>query len=457
MKSIRGLPRNEAFSFIMPSAYLTLPNKEIVNCIKKIYREWRLRYKVYDYFPWYDLAANVVWKWRDNNVNTLPKRLSQELYKFNKATLSSSFWGNLGNELREKIPMSPQFVVRIADRFDWTAGAFGDHGSCMFESRSATKNAMAASGKFLALQTFSTVNENPSAIVRSINNVTYYGQSRCWVYPTEVTIGGKDEMVILIFNSYGPVPLQQLAIIVQGLTEAEATKRIKVSNQGNTSGGIYVNSGGGILIGSQNAIDNINHLDFSFKNSYDGRNRLGYTPVYRETTRTNTGAIVGLGENKTKAKKAKPSGPAANQMYEREVAKREILSAYKQMKWQKQKEDDIQFMAMTAGGTLQVRRTMQRKTKARQLMEEKGRFQNLVLKLARKRNLYRGSTTTEQEMFYSNATRIRELMYWNHQLVDQFPRRSKEWVETFKKNLHRNKYNIWSWMTYQLKQIIKEV
>lgn len=447
MKSIRDWPRNEAFSFIMPSAYLTLPNKEIVNYVKKIYREWRLRYKVYDYFPWHDLAINVVWKWRDNNMLTLPKRLSQELYKFNKATLGSSFWGDLGNELREKIPVSPQFVVRIADRFDWTPGAFGDRGSCMFESRSTTKNAMAASGKFLALQTFSTTNDNSTIIMTSIDNVTYYGQSRCWVYPTEVTIGGKDETVTLIFNSYGPVPLQQLATIVQGLTEAEATKRIKVSNQGNTSGGVYVNSGGGILIGSQNAIDNINHLDFSFKNSYDGRNRLGFTPTYRATTRTNTGAIIGLGENKLKAKKAKPSGPAVNQIHEREVAKREILSAYKQMKWQKDK----------ASGTLLTNRVAQKKAKTRQLAEQKGRFRNLVLKLARKRSLYRGSTTIEQSMFYSNANRIRELMYWNHLFADQFPRRPKEWVEMFKRNMHRNKYNIWSWMTYQLKQIIKEV
>src|SRR4030067_129157 len=108
------------------------------------------------------------------------------------------------------------------------------------------------------------------------------------MYPTIVSINGEDEYIVLIFNSYGGVPLNSMATIVQGLINGDTVKRVSVSNNNRTSGGIYVNSGG-FIIGSEAAAYLIHHLDLGFKNNYDGNVR-GLRR--RNATVSRTGAII---------------------------------------------------------------------------------------------------------------------------------------------------------------------
>ena len=447
MKTLKDWPLNEAFSFVMPPALLQMSAVEIVNNVKKIYREWRQVYSPFLVFPWMNLAFEVKWKWHDDQMKPLPRRLAECLFKNGSYKLSSSFWGDLGNELREKIPLAPRQIMRITNDFTWSAGAFGDHGSCMWESRATTRRAMGQSGQFLALQFFDTDNGNNSrSFSISVDNQTFWSGSRCWAYPTTITINKVEEPVTVIFNSYGSIPLQQMAVLVQGLMEAEATKRIKISNQGSTSGGVYVNSGGGILVGSQAVCDLVNHIDFSFKSNYD------YNPFRQDVTaggplRTGTGAILNARVfrpmHNTPKKPKKHQGQYFEQKDDRRIKKKELLKH--------QKKDQLKF-----------RRIYHLRHSGFDIIEKKlevraGRFTNLVKEACKSQSNYRGTTKSEVNMYYSNRSRLMNALWYTNALETEFPRQSKHWRSKFNYYMSKHHYDIWSWMSYQFNLLIKEV
>ena len=78
-----------------------------------------------------------------------------------------------------------------------------------------------------------------------------------------------DQNVIVIFNSYGR-RLGEFAVLLS-LATGRQYKRIKLTNLNQISGGLYIN-GDAILIGPQNVINNIEHLDLGLENSYDIEN-----------------------------------------------------------------------------------------------------------------------------------------------------------------------------------------
>lgn len=442
MKTLRDWPLNEAFSFTMPPSILQLNVEEITNNILKIYREWRQLYSPFQIFPWGRLAFDITWRWHDENLKPLPRRLAECLYKYGGYKLSSAFWGNLGNELREKIPLTPQFIIRITNDFSWAAGAFGDNGSCMWDSRATTRKAMGQSGQFLALQIFdATQPNNGRSYSINIDGQTYWSAGRCWVYPTTVKFGEEEEAITVIFNSYGVHPLQQLGVIVQGLMETRGMKRISVSNNGSTGGGIYVNSGGGILVGSARALDIIDHIDFSFQSRYDSSNRRAQEGLMR----TNTGAI--LNSPNRIPHKLKRRGKRKTQ-YQCQVD----IRKYKKeqlLQWKRNKESGKHYRHFHRNDGYNL---IQRYND-----NNIGRFSNLVKKAARMDNLYRGTTPSEIHMYSDNQSRLTQCLWFTNAYEQEFPRQSKRWRQKYKYFMAKNGYNIWPWLSYQFNQLIKEV
>jgi len=455
MHTLQDWPRNEAFSFTMPATLMTISNNEIKDTILRIYREWRLRYSPIEYFPWGELAHGVDWRWHDKKSVPLPRRLAAELYKHHQYKLSSKFWGELGNMLRERIPINNQVVIRITNQFDWENGMFGDGGSCMWDGRGATRKAMAASGKFLALQFFSPrqlYGEDETMKVE-VDGKYYYSQARCWVYPTDVTIHGTDEYIVAIFNVYGGIPLASMATIVQGLIEADGTKQINISNNGRTSGGIYVNSGQGRLCGSETALKVINHLDFSFKNNYDG----GPRNLRRRGTIVATGGAILNSQDhfsiKVAAKKSRKFNTYEQQRGARETLRKKFIKS-KYNKYASTSSESITDRLYTIVTTsLSTGLKLPSKNKPIEFLTQSKFIE---------RNLkgyfgYRGSTRSEMHMFDINRSRLANLTGWHPSLDGEFPRWNSAQRKKFAYNIVKYNYNIWTYITHNLSQLITEV
>lgn len=437
MQTLQEWPLNEAFSFTMPSHLMSMSNNEIINTILRVYREWRLRYSPLEYFPWQELAHDIQWAWHSTTNVPLPRRIAAKLNEEFNYKLSSQFWGELGNTLRERIPAASQFILRIVNRFNWKSGTYGDHGSCMWDGRYVTKDAMSASGNFYALQFFSdSVVHSPSEEVK-IGDVTYYSQGRCWVYPTVVTLNGVDEYIVLVFNSYGGKPLQTMATIVQGLISGNATRRISVSNNNKTCGGIYVNGGGGMIAGSEAACKLIGHLDFSLKNSYDGSTGNLRTRVQQAgELRTATGANINL-TNRTTTSKKKPYNQfvfnsTAIQKQIRDDIRRQVVRT-------KRKEQQPNYRSIF---------TSRRGMWAPQGVPETVSVRTYIKNKAKTNAGYRGTTRNEAEMYKWNRNRIANMLFWRDRIDDEFPRWSRRQRAKFIYDMTKHHYDIWTHITH---------
>lgn len=446
MHKLRDWPLNEAFLFKTPPEFQRYNTTEITTILLKIYREWRMRYSPLQNFPWMELAFKIAWRWLDDKKVPLPRRLSDFLVKFGNYKLSSSFWGSLGNDIREKTPMVSEYCLRITNQFNWTPGAFGDGGSCMFESRSSTKNAMAESGKFFALQHFSSDNTESSRVmaVALKDGGTFYSSSRCWLFPTSVFINNVEEDIVVCFNSYGRYPLQQLAKLVQALTGSESTKRVSVSNRNSTCGGVYVNSGGGIIVGSEKALALIEHIDFGFKNRYDGSVDRGFGNTTARGMRTTTGAVVStqsaFGRRRRRDREDYPTTMYQVQKRDREYYKKQLLNK------KSFPDPRVRTFHISYGGWGNNRRI---KVKYKT-------FNKALSESCKSSGNYRGSTLSEQYMYLTNRHRLCSILWYQSTLEHEFPRHGNKWRKKLMYYMAKNHYDIWPWITSQLKSLIKK-
>lgn len=449
MHTLQDWPRNEAFLFEMPVSLMTMSNNEIADTILRIYREWRLIYNPTEYFPWGELAHGIDWKWYDKAKVALPRRLANLLYKY-KFKFPIKFWGELGNMLRERIPVTHKVVIRIANQFNWKRGMFGDGGSCMWDGRAHIRTAMAQQGKFLALQMFSPelMWAKDDTMVVTVDGKEYYSQARCWLHPTDVTIGGQDEYIVAAFNSYGGIPLSTMALVIQGLIEADGYKQISISNNDRTSGGVYVNGGQGRLIGSEAALKAIGHLDFSFKNNYDSQ---GGQRRAHNTARTATGAIINpeYGGLAKRDKKPRRFNAYRMQKSTREYIEGNFHSSSLNKYAKKSKSSSIsdRWIMMIDG------RVHKSKPEAPKAYISKREYMRMKLKGIQN---YRGTTRAEMTMFDTNGHRLRNLTGWGS-LESEFPRWNLASRQRFIKSVTSHGYNFWSYVTFILSKTIKEV
>lgn len=452
MQTLQDWPRNEAFSFTMPPHLMSMSINEIRDTILRIYREWRLKYSPIEYFPWGELAHGIEWRWWDKKKLALPRRIAAVLYDRYKYKLGAKFWGELGNMLRERIPVSAENIIRLTTDFSWKSGAYGDHGSCMWDGRAATRKAMSESGKFMALQFFAdhSVHEPNETEIVEVNGNKYYSLARCWVYPTEVTLKGKDEYVVLVFNAYGGIPLASMATIIQALIEADGSKQISVSNNGRTSGGIYVNGSQGRLCGSELALKLINHMDFSFKNNYDGH--ANHLRRRGDVILSTTGAIINAREAPSFGHEV-TSKPKRFNSYEKQKRQREELrKSYLKSKFNKYASTakvptEHQWIVMMSD-----RIVKNKPTKPIKFIPQN----QFIRERVKQQFGYRGSTRSEAHMFDQHRSRLSNITGWAPTLEMEFPRWTAAQRQGFSRSIVRHNYSLWSYITHNLSQLIKE-
>ena len=88
----------------------------------------------------YLISPNLSSEWLVTNksvdnglVGTMPKRISKYLYKSCKLKISSEMMAEIGNIARQHTVKEDIFVFDITQQLDWSAGDFGDNGSCYFD------------------------------------------------------------------------------------------------------------------------------------------------------------------------------------------------------------------------------------------------------------------------------------------------------------------------------------
>jgi hypothetical protein len=116
-----------------------------------------------------------------------------------------------------------EFTYDITDQFNWSAGDFGDGGSCFWGDRRDAKGMMMDAGG-LALRFFDDDGR---------------GNARCWVMPYKDTW--------ICFNAYG-CSLELVKTRLSFIYPTYHTKFIKLSNYHETAGTLYINRELGMLV-----------------------------------------------------------------------------------------------------------------------------------------------------------------------------------------------------------------
>lgn len=268
MIAFKALEKKGIQKLDIPGDGLELGLPEVRGIIFALYKEWRKNHSPLDYFPISELVKEN-WCWKEGTGRTLVQRISRILGT-NGFRLDKSYLGDLGNSIREAIPMLKEYYVDITQDFDWQAGEFADSESCFWDGRSEVKAKMSQDSRFYALRFFSPHTQSTFWDSRSIHT-GYIGTGRAWLFCDTVEVRVKrivtNEQIIVIFNSYGH-PLKQQAAILATLV-GYASKRITVANRKRTTGGLFINNGG-YIIGPTHVIDKIDHFDFGLRNQFDG-------------------------------------------------------------------------------------------------------------------------------------------------------------------------------------------
>lgn len=278
MKTLEKIGLDRIQHFTIPEAARELPLNQVKNIIGQLFEAYITRYSALKvYFPVSELLA-LDWSWQEAGGKTLPQRIDRTLQRFG-IVLPTEIFGNIGNELRESLPLSEEYMFDIVNKFDWKDGTFGDKGSCMWDGRRSVKDEMEVDGRFHALRFFTLDAIKREGVfgemrtpVHRVGTVTYYGLGRAWLFTDIVQMRSKTslvrERIYLLFNSYGK-PLREMTAVFAALVGG-SFKKVRISNRKKVGGGLYTN-GPGYIIGPLEVIENIEHYDFSFENSYDVR------------------------------------------------------------------------------------------------------------------------------------------------------------------------------------------
>ncbi len=276
MKQINIIGIDKIIHFTIPEASREVPFNERQAILFSLWNHWLEHHPAQQYFPLEELLM-VDWSWKDASNRTLPQRVDKIL-KLHGAILPKGLLGALGNHVRETIPANSDYIIDITKKFNWRDGSFGDEDSCLWHGRDGILGEMEKSPYFYAFRFFSETYRNTDNMwattrdpIKKVGKKVYYGLARTWLYQGHVIIRGKGKHPIyVLFNSYG-MPLREQTSVFASLVGG-SFKQIKISNNKRTGGGLYTN-GPGFIVGALDVIDNIEHFDFGFENSYDGRRR----------------------------------------------------------------------------------------------------------------------------------------------------------------------------------------
>ena len=185
------------------------------------------------------------WAWRakvggkGEFVGSFAKRLAK-FYHQKGRNLDSDFLGTIGSLVSQYSAKQSTYTIDYTNTFDWHGGDFGDDGVCFLDRGCRA----AAPGK---------IREAGGRAVRFYNDGR--GCARAWMVPRG------DNWVV--FNGYG-LHVAEIAQVVAADMGA-SYKRVRLSNNGEDCGLIWINGGMGYLVGSAESVDYNQHIDLEIE------------------------------------------------------------------------------------------------------------------------------------------------------------------------------------------------
>lgn len=168
------------------------------------------------------------WQWKakvggkGEYVGSFAKRVAKYFHK-QGTPLTSDQLGVIGSLVSQYSASQTDYTIDYTSDFNWQAGDFGDGGSCYWGCRSAAKD---------------MISENGGQAVRFYKDGN--GTGRAWMLPHDNNW--------ILFNGYG-LDLAQIAQVVAA-DLGQSYKRIRLENNGDTDGTLWINSGVGYVVGS---------------------------------------------------------------------------------------------------------------------------------------------------------------------------------------------------------------
>lgn len=268
-----ALPEKQLLKYKLPEEACELSKATIDEITRLVYQSYAKEKSVFAPFNWAGLLTAIAW-----NVSTkygsLSKRVSKWMYDNYKLNLPANILQQIGIISVKDRPPAIEYSFDIVNEFNWQQGGFGDFDSCFFTFNSASKDFMEASPNFKALRFFKEVVNNPfieksfptkyyeQKDTKGKLDKFYVGTSRAWLWlPTltkRVGINKIEGKGILVFNAYGH-SLEHMTMMLSTYLGLPY-KEVEVTNQGNKTGMLYLNSTS-YLIGDQSLIEDIKHID----------------------------------------------------------------------------------------------------------------------------------------------------------------------------------------------------
>lgn len=176
------------------------------------------------------LPHNWEWQWlveRGKYRGNFPKRVASYYWKGYALKFPNKVIESLGNLARKYTEDNHVYQFDFVNRFDWTAGEFGDRSSCFMYPHSTP----------LAI-----LEENGALAIR-FYDAAGKGFARAWIAP----VRGEQYVV---FNGYG-FPSHSTMIIARVLAQFLNLpfSHIDLSNHSLESGTLYINGGAGYWVG----------------------------------------------------------------------------------------------------------------------------------------------------------------------------------------------------------------
>ena len=177
-------------------------------------------------------------------VGTFAKRVGKYAHK-RDIKLDSDFLGEIGSLVAQYTAKQTAYEFDFTNSFDWEAGDYGDHGSCFWGCRSGAR-AMLESNSGRAIRFYKEGR----------------GYARAWLAPYE---NGW-----VCFNGYGIDTITIAQVLATHL--GQTYKRVRLENNGEESGTLWINGGVGYFIGEEDAVQYNEHIDLEWDDE-DGANR----------------------------------------------------------------------------------------------------------------------------------------------------------------------------------------
>ena len=197
---------------------------------------------------WYlpALPDDWLWDWRvagkGEYVGTLPKRIGKWFYQEHSIKLVPDQLTVIGNLGSQHCPRTETYEFDIVDRIDWSAGDFGDSGSCYWSCHASARD---------------MILDNGGGAIRFFDPGTHDGIARAWIVP-------RPDGCLLVFNGYGMETLPIVRIVAAHLDHAYY-RQVKLRNNGASDGALWINGSTGYLVGPQSVVTTIDAIDLGWE------------------------------------------------------------------------------------------------------------------------------------------------------------------------------------------------